>query len=134
MPYITENYYSNTYYGIAVPIGAFNQYEARAEEIINEATRYRVYNDGISSFPALIQTLIQKAVCAQIEFYVTQGIEVAQGGILGEGFTVGKVSVTGGSKALVGKTSMISPQTVSFLEQAGLLNPAVSSGRWWPYA
>ena len=50
-------------------------------------------------------------------------------------FTVGKVSVTGGGAAArSGGASMISPQAVAYLEQTGLLNPAVpvaGARGWW---
>lgn len=125
MPYVTEDYYTNTYYGMNVP--NWNRYEARAQDIIDQITRYRIVKAGLASFPALTQTLVQKAVCAQIEYYVENGIDVAQAGITAADYTIGNIRVGGGGGGETGKHTMVSPAAIAYLEQTGLLNPQVAT-------
>jgi hypothetical protein len=125
MPYVDETYYTNTYCGMTVP--NWSRYDLRAEDFIDQITRYRIAAAGISSFPAAVQTLIQKAVCAQIEYYVENGIDVAQTGISASDYTIGKVHVGNGrtNNGESGKGTMASPAAIAYLEQTGLLNPQV---------
>lgn len=131
MAYVDETYYTGTYIGVSVDSSDFPRYEARAEEVIDLLIRGRIASGGMASCPPEVQTAVQKAICAQIEYYVYNGIDVASGGISAAGFTVGKVSVSkgGGSSAALqtGAKTMISPQALALLEQTGLTNPAVGS-------
>ena len=106
----------------------FPRLEARAEDAVNALIRYR-------AVPAQFEALYQKAICAQIDYFAIYGIEAASAGLMENSFTVGKVSVTGGgASARSGGASMISPQAVAYLEQTGLLNPAVpvaGNRGWW---
>lgn len=122
--YIDYQYYSTDYYGTAVTAAEFPQYERRAEDIIDALTRYVIKSNGLSSFPALTQELVKKAVAAQIDYYGINGIDVASAGITSPGFTVGKVSVNGST--WTGKKSMVSPEASMYLEQTGLMNREVS--------
>ena len=129
MAVVDYEYYTSTYIGDpAVTEAAFPRLEARAEDAVNALIRFR-------AVPAQFETLYQKAICAQIDYYSIYGIEAASAGLMENSFTVGKVSVTGGGAAArSGGASMISPQTVAYLEQTGLLNPAVpvaGARGWW---
>lgn len=129
MAVVDYEYYTSTYIGDpAVTEAAFPRLEARAEDAVNALIRFR-------AVPAQFEALYQKAICAQVEYYAIYGIEVASAGLMENSFTVGKVSVTGGgASARSGGASMISPQAVAYLEQTGLLNPAVpvaGSRGWW---
>lgn len=134
MAYVDYNYYTNTYKGDTISQTDFPRYEERAEELIDAVTRYRVAEMGLTAFPARVQTLIQKAVCAQINYYVEYGLAVALTGQDNGGFTVGKVTVQGsGSDKAAGAYSMASPEALMLLEQTGLLNPSVPTfNGWWP--
>lgn len=123
MAYIDYQYYASDYYGTAIAADEFPQYERRAEDLIDMITQYRVKQSGLSSFPALTQELVKKAVAAQVEYYGINGIDVSSAGITSPGFTVGKVSVNGGT--WTGKKSMVSPEATMYLEQTGLLNRGV---------
>ena len=80
MPYVTESYYTDTFYGEAVtPSTDFAKYEARAEDVINMVTRNRI--SDIDSLPPSIAELVRKAVCAQIEWYVWNGVETSITGL-----------------------------------------------------
>ena len=129
MAAVTFDFYMNTYRGDpAVTESAFQRLEARAEDAVNALIRFR-------AVPAQFEALYQKAICAQIDYYAVYGIEAASAGLMENSFTVGKVSVTGGgATARSGGASMISPQAVAYLEQTGLLNPAVpvaGARGWW---
>ena len=129
MAAVTFDFYMNTYRGDpAVTEATFQRLEARAEDAVNALIRFR-------AVPAQWEKQYQKAICAQIDYYSVYGIEAASAGLMESSFTVGKVSVTGGgASARSGGASMVSPQAVAYLEQTGLLNPAVpvSGNRgWW---
>lgn len=106
----------------------FPRLEARAEDAVNALIRFR-------AVPAQWEKQYQKAICAQVEYYAIYGIEAASAGLMENSFTVGKVTFTGGgASARSGVASMISPQAVAYLEQTGLLNPAVpvaGNRGWW---
>lgn len=129
MPYVDRTYYYDTYYGAAVDTADFPRYEKRAEEVINRLTRNRIADTGIASYTAAEQETIKNAVCAQIEYYAYNGIDAASSGAISESFTVGKVSVSGGRPA--GKSSMISPQAVAFLEPTGLMSNVAEVSRYY---
>ena len=129
MAAVTFDFYMNTYRGDpAVTEANFHRLEARAEDAVNALIRFR-------AVPAQFETLYQKAICAQIDYYSIYGIEAASAGLMENSFTVGKVSVTGGgASARSGGASIISPQAVAYLEQTGLLNPTVpvaGTRGWW---
>ena len=129
MAAVTFDFFANTYCGDpAVTEAAFPRLEARAEDAVNVLIRFR-------AVPPQLEVLYQKAICAQIDYYAIYGIEAASAGLMENSFTVGKVSVTGGGAAArSGGASMIAPQAVAYLEQTGLLNPAVpvaGARGWW---
>lgn len=129
MAAVTYDFYANTYHGDpAVTEAAFPRLEARAEDAINALIRFR-------AVPPQSETLYQKAICAQIDYYAIYGVEAASAGLMENSFTVGKVSVTGsGASSRRGGASMISPQALAYLEQTGLLNPSVpvtGDRGWW---
>lgn len=129
MAAVTFDFFANTYCGDpAVTEAAFPRLEARAEDAVNALIRFR-------AVPPQLEVLYQKAICAQIDYYAVYGIEAASAGLMENSFTVGKVSVTGGGAATrSGGASMIAPQAVAYLEQTGLLNPAVpvaGARGWW---
>ena len=117
---VTYEFYRDEYVGDpSVTEDDFSRLEARAEDAVNALIRYR-------AVPAQWEEQYQKAICAQIDYFAIYGIEAASAGLMENSFTVGKVSVTGGgASARSSGASMISPQAVAYLEQTGLMNPAV---------
>jgi hypothetical protein len=91
-------------------------------------TRWQATADTIASLTPFQRTLVKKAICAQVDFFAVNGLESVAGDD-GRGFTVGKFSVSGKSESdVVHKGAMsgnLSPLCVMYLEQSGLLNPAV---------
>ena len=133
MAYVTLDYYQNTYHGDLVPVADFDKYEAAAERLINAVTRYAVNN--FDTLNDVFKTAIKNAVCAQMEYYGSVGIEASSLGVSGGSFTVGKVSVT---DAAVGASILtLAPAAKLFLEQTGLLNRDVNvpvepfTPIWW---
>ena len=124
MAIVTESYYTTTYIGESVLTADFPRFEARAEEAILLFLHGRVDATTITDESATNQTIIKKAICAQIEYLAYLGIRTANFGNANESFTVGKVSVNS-SKLPVGKASIICPTAISFLEQTGLAGSQV---------
>ena len=127
MSLVTYNYYTQTYMGEPVLQADFPRYDARAEELILGLINKT--EAEVTELSADLQTAVQKAICAQIEYFWEYGIGVAvYGKEAGGGFTVGRVSVNNGSSsaAASGARSMIAPAVYTYLERTGLLNPAVS--------
>lgn len=137
MAIVTYEYYTSTYYGEPIAETAFPRYDARAEEAITAITRGADY----SSLPSAFQELYKKAICAQVEYYVLQGLNVATEGASGGGsYTIGKISVSNGSGNRASDFNAaymsIAPKARDLLEQTGLLGRSVATfsdtgGRWY---
>ena len=121
---VDYSFYIDTYLGTGVSAGDFPRIALRAHEAIDTLTR-----GSLAYFPTMpenVQALVKKAVCAQIEYYGAYSTEVGFKAE-DEGFTVGKVTVGGGSRDADanGNKMFYSPRAISFLERAGLLNRSV---------
>lgn len=129
MAAVTYEYYTSTYIGDpSVTEADFPRMEARAEDIVNQAIRYQ-------SVPSMWEAAYQNAICAQVDYYAIYGIDLAVGGIASDGFTVGKVSVSGPSSqssqnSMTGAASMLAPAALAYLEQTGLMSPSVPAAGW----
>jgi len=130
---VDYTYYTETYGGTEADEASFPALRARAEDMIGAMTRWRVNDGNLSELPELIQTLYQKAICAQVDFLALNGSEIlsdAGGG----GFTVGKVSVQARATAAGGGSlrTAVAPMAIGYLEQTGLMNPQVACLEgWW---
>ena len=97
---------------------------SRACDVVGAFTRW--IDPNTLTEPAL--TLYKKAVCAEVDYFALNGFESVSGGN-DRGFTVGKVSISGKSgsdlKATGAMRDHLAPLVVMYLEQTGLLNPAV---------
>ena len=121
-------YYSTVYMGQEADQTSFPALCARASDIVGAMTRWAVTEDNLATYPALVQTLYRKAICAQVDFFAVNGLDsvnISAG--VDNGFTVGKVSVHGrsGASASGSMRDNIAPLAQLYLEQTGLLNPAV---------
>lgn len=125
---VDYTFYSTVYMGQEAEEASFPALCARAEDVIGAMTRWQVTDETIGGYPTFIQTLYKKAVCAEIDHFAVNGLDSVAGGS-DRGFTVGKVSVN--SKSVmdtIRKGAMdghVSPIAIMYLEQTGLLNPAV---------
>lgn len=136
MAIVTYSYYTDTYNGEPVAVAAFPRFEARAEALIESITRGVDFN----RLPPAFQTAYKKAICAQIEYYAYNGINVATEGKSGGGsYTIGKISVSGGGGESMASAAYLSvaPAARQALELTGLLNRSVDTltdeGRGWWY-
>ena len=119
-------YYTGTYMGTEADNASFPALYAQASRVVGSMARWRVTEENFSTFPEFVQTLYKLALCSQVDFLAINGVEsVAAGG--GVGFQVGKVRVDGNTKAATGGvlSASVSPAAVAYLEQTGLLYPAV---------
>ena len=73
MPYITQEYYQNDFYGEPVNTTDFPSLCLRAEEIVEEMTMYRLTPTSYLAMTADMQERVKKAVCAQIEYLDANG-------------------------------------------------------------
>ncbi len=136
---VDYSFYSTVYMGTEADEASFPALCARAEDVVGAMTRWAVTVNSIDQFPELVQTLYRKTICAQVDFLAVNGLDsltIAAGA--DNGFTVGKVSIHGRSGAAAsaagGMAGNVAPLAMMYLEQTGLLNPAVPvcEGRWWP--
>ena len=127
-------YYSGTYMGTEADEASFPALNAHASRVIANMTRWQVDETNISRLPSLIQTLYRLAVCSQIDFLAINGVDSLTDGEGAVGFSVGKVRVDGKGKASAGgaMSASISPAAISYLEQTGLMNPAVPVAGCYP--
>lgn len=128
MAYITYDEYV-AIYGQNITESDFPMYAENASDLIDAVTRYRIVQcGGISALPPLVQKLVKKAAAAQVLYFVQNGLDTVMSGQSGQGFTVGKVSVSGSSSGAGGQTAtqlMISPAVSVLLEQTGLMERSV---------
>ena len=127
-------FYYNVYMGTEADQASFPALYAHASRIIGAITRWQVNEDNFASFPENVQKLYKFAICSQIDYFGINGIESMNSSSTG-GFTVGKVTVHEGSRASAGgaMSANISPAAMLYLEQTGLMYPAVPAvDGWWP--
>ena len=127
MAYITADQYAALYGPPPLDNTTFAVYANTASDIIDSVTEYRIGRaGGISALPSLMQTLVQKAVAAQVLYFVQNGMEAALSGQTGQGYTVGKVHVDGGnSGGLTAAQLTVCPMSKMYLEQTGLMERRV---------
>ena len=120
-------YYRDTYKGTEADATSFPALNAHASRVIANMTRWQVDETNFDELPSMIQTLYRLAICSQIDCLAVNGIESLYDGEDSVGFSVGKVRVDGKAKSSAGgaMSASISPAAISYLEQTGLMNPAV---------
>ena len=132
---VDYEYYFTVYKGSEATEASFPSLYARAADVIGAMTRWQAVEPDIYSLHPTQQTLVKKAICAQVDFFAVNGLDSVAGGN-DRGFTVGKVSISGKSGSdLVRRGAMaenVSPLVLMYLEQTGLMAPQVATGPdWW---
>jgi succinyl-CoA synthetase beta subunit len=119
-------YYQSVYMGTEADPASFPALNAHASRVVANMTRWQVTPENLEQFPSLVQTLYKLAICSQIDFLAINGVESINSGD-DVGFSVGKVRVDGKARSSAGgaMSASISPATISYLEQTGLMNPSV---------
>ena len=117
-------YYTTVYMGTEADSASFPALCSRASDVVGAMTRW-IDPETLDGYAL---TLYKKAICAEVDHFALNGLDSASGGI-DRGFTVGKVSINSKSVTdTIRKGAMdghVSPLTVMYLEQTGLMNPAV---------
>ena len=124
MAYITYEQYTQLYGTPPITEADFPMYATAASGVIDGITQYRIGRaGGISALPAWLQTAVQNATAAQVLYFAQNGMEAALSGQTGQGYTVGKVHVDGGTGAssMTAAQLMVSPAMRAMLEQTGLM-------------
>lgn len=131
MGVVDWSFYSTVYGGTDATQQTFPALCARACDVIGALTHW-LDDSAILKLPGLILNLYKKAVCAQIDFLSINGMDSLNETTTG-GFTVGKVTVQGKGNTTGGALSeSVSPLAIAYLEQTGLMNPAVPCIEgWW---
>lgn len=127
---VDYTFYSTVYMGTEADEASFPALCARACDVVGAMTRW--IDPATLEEPVL--TLYKKAICAEADYFAINGFESVSGG--GDrGFTVGKVSISGKSGSELkhegAMKSHLSPLVLMYLEQTGLLNPAVPVVGGW---
>ena len=119
-------YYADVYMGTEADATSFPALNAHASRVVANMTRWQVTPENFSELPSLTQTLYKLAICSQIDALAINGIDSLNSGEE-VGFSVGKVRVDGKGKSSAGgaMSASVSPAAISYLEQTGLMNPAV---------
>lgn len=121
MDYVDETYYKEEYEGSPVASTDFPRFARRASDLIDALTNYQIPEIGLDKFTELVQELVKKACCAQIEYYQLEGIE-SDIGVTQSG---GSASIGGfsysGNISTSKQASRVSPATLTYLEGTGLL-------------
>lgn len=127
---VDYTFYTSVYMGTEAEEASFPALCSRACDVVGAMIRW--IDPETLTEPVL--TLYKKAVCAEVDYFALNGFESVSGGY-DRGFTVGKVSVsgkTGGELKHDGAmSSHVSPLVIMYLEQTGLLNPAVPVVGGW---
>lgn len=121
---VDYQYYSTVYMGTEADEASFPALCSRASDVVGAMTRW-VDPETLDGYTL---TLYKKAICAEVDYFALNGFESVSGGT-DRGFTVGKVSVSGKSGGELKHEGVmknhVSPLVIMYLEQTGLLNPAV---------
>ncbi|MCQ5125881.1 hypothetical protein NE454_15870 [Blautia producta] len=122
MPYVTQDYYEQTFHGESVEDADFPALLDRASELVEEMCMYRISERKMDTYGTDIQERIRKAVCAQIEYLdanggsdMDNGADLQSAG-LGK-FNYSKASGAGGST----QQPIYAPRALRILAPTGLL-------------
>ncbi|MBQ8803476.1 MAG: hypothetical protein IJZ53_07585 [Tyzzerella sp.] len=67
-PYVSPDYYKNTFKGTSIPENELEKYLRQASRHIDTLTYNRIVGRGISNLTVFQQEIIKEVVCAQAEF------------------------------------------------------------------
>lgn len=122
MPYVTQDYYNDTFKGEPVDNTDFPSLLVRASEIVEEMTMYRLSESSFESMSLETQERIKKAVCAQIEYLDANGGSDVDNGTNLQSASLGKFNyskvVSSGEGS---EQSVYSPRAQRILYPTGLL-------------
>jgi len=112
MAYATLTYYKSTYGGKSVDDTETTKWLNRASDTIDMATGGVIDTSTLSTYQ---NDMLQKACCAQTEYYVVNGDDYNTSGV--SSASIGKFSYSNGSTT---KTPSLVDRAMQYLELAGL--------------
>lgn len=123
MPYVTQDYYNNTFRGEPVGEADFPSLLDRAAEIVEELCVYRISESNLDKYGADTQERIRKAVCAQIEYLDANGGSEMDNGADLQSAGLGKFNYTRAGAGTAGESgqSIFAPRAQRILAPTGLL-------------
>lgn len=122
MPYVTQEYYNDTFRGEPVDEADFPSLLDRAAEIIEELCMYRISESNLNKYGVDTQDRIRKAVCAQIEYLDANGGSEMDNGADLQSAGLGKFNYTkAGSASGSTQQSLYAPRAQRILAPTGLL-------------
>ncbi|EZP77623.1 protein gp8 [Parageobacillus genomosp. 1] len=122
MAYIDYQFYIDVYKGVPISdADTFLRFAERASDVIDQLTNYQI--GDITKYPEWLQTLIKKAVAAQVEYFAYTDDSVLHGVNDLQNVKLGDFSYTVGGNP---GAAPISPAVLSYLRQTGLLYRGVT--------
>lgn len=115
MSYTTQAFYDDTYFGVDVGT-EFNRLAARASDAIDLATKQSIVVADLAADQLL---LVQKACCAQIEFFFQNGDTFNEPETAGSE-QIGSFQRSTGYQQRKSPAALC-PVALSFIEQSGLM-------------
>lgn len=124
-PYVDEDYYSGIFEGVEVTAADFSNFANRASDVVDALTDYLIRRIGIDNLSEQSQELIQKATCAQIEYYQLEGVESDATGNTRSSGTASIGSFSYGTMRTSSDTNRqrnrVAPNCLTYLQGTGLL-------------
>lgn len=121
MAYITLAYYTDTYFGVSAG-SDFNRLAARASDDIDIATMHGIVEADLT---AAELAMVQKATCAQVEYYVQNGDTYNEPETAGSE-QIGSFQRSTGYQQRKSPTALC-PRAAAYLEQSGLMGRGVAN-------
>lgn len=121
MSYVDSAFYKKIYVGESVNDTDFPKLLARAEEIVETMTMYRLTPVTFLAMPEDVQTRVKKAVCAQVEYLDANGGSDMDNGISMQSASLGKFSYSSGGASGDSAQGLYAPRALRLLAPTGLL-------------
>jgi hypothetical protein len=116
--YATLDFYRNTYLGSDASDTELTKWLTRASDDIDAATQYQI--TSLDDYGATIQTLVQKATCAQAEWYINNGGDLS--GV--SNLSIGSFSI---GKSDSGTPAVLCSRAMQYLSPTGLACRVIGS-------
>lgn len=120
MPYITEDYYQNTFKGLMPVVSTdLTILIERASDVIDIVTNFKITKD-LSEYDLFTKKQVEKATAVQVLFFIVNGgyEEMFVGSANNKSEKIGSFGYTKGDNS---KSEFIAPTSIDYLSTTGLL-------------
>ena len=119
VPYVTTEYYKNTYKGTIIPTDEQEKALTQASRHIDSLTYNRIVGRGISNLTLFQRDIVQEVVCQQADFEYENADEI---NTILQGYSINGVSAQFGSSwnVLTNKGVAMKRDVYALLSQTGL--------------